>query len=108
MSSQSALPVRSWRDGSRRLTFDEQVVHFAGHQLAEVLSKAFNDSKPRNADERETAHDLVGSIRQATDEMRKVSEESRKLAVALQLAQPARGDGGSKKADGFFRRLWDR
>lgn len=107
-------------DGTRQgvtTAMDQVAEHIAGkldgvvailERSAEVLSKAFNEAKPRDTGEGETSYDLVRSIRQATEEMRKISEESRKLAVALQLAQPARGDGGSKKGDGFFRRLWDR
>lgn len=75
---------------------------------AGAVSTALNESTVRDRQGGEASLDFVKSICQAADEMRKVSEESRKLAAALQQAQPSRGNGASKKADGFFRRLWDR
>ena len=75
---------------------------------AGAVSTALNESTVRDRQGGEASLDFVKSICQAADEMRKISEESRKLAAALQQAQPSRGNGASKKADGFFRRLWDR
>jgi len=55
-----------------------------------------------------TSLDLGKSIRQAADEMRKTSEEVRKVAVTLQQMQTTHDEGATKKADGFFRRFWER
>jgi hypothetical protein len=107
-------------DGTRQgvATAMEQVVNEVARKLdglaatldrsAGAFSTAFNESTARDRTRGETSLDFVRSICQAADEMRKVSEESRKLTAALQQAQLARGNGASKKADGFFRRLWDR
>src|SRR6266581_1198908 len=75
---------------------------------AGALSNALKQAQPGDAEGLINSPDLARSIRQAADEMKKASEESRKLAVALQQVRPAPHEGTSKKADGFFRRLWDR
>ena len=74
---------------------------------AEALSKALSEVQSRaDGDGVITSRDLATAIRQAADEMRNASDVSRKLATALQQAQPTRGEGGSKTREGFFRRLW--
>jgi hypothetical protein len=50
--------------------------------------------------------ELVTSVQQATEQLRKASEDSRKLASALQSFQPTRSNDGSKQGNGFFRRFW--
>jgi hypothetical protein len=75
---------------------------------AATFSKALISPGGQDRDRGPTSLDFVGGIREATQEMRRVSEELRKLAMLLQQAQSVRGEGASKKADGFFKRLWDR
>jgi hypothetical protein len=75
---------------------------------AGALSKSFSEPSPRDADGVVVSLDLARSIRQAAEEMRKACEESRRLAVALQQMQPARGEDNSKKGDGPFWRFWGR
>jgi hypothetical protein len=50
--------------------------------------------------------DLVNSVREATDAMRRASEESRKLTEAIHQFQSLRAESASKKTDGFFRWPW--
>jgi hypothetical protein len=77
-------------------------------QILERLPKGFSEAPPQDGDEMLASLDLARNIRQAAEEMRKASDETRKLAVALQQMLPARSGDTSKKSDGFFRRFWDR
>lgn len=106
-------------DGTRQgvATAMDQVANEIAKKLGEVVTsldrsagtfaKAFTTSAGQ-ADRAATSMDSVGGIREANQEMKRLSEELRKLATLLQQAQSGRGEGAPKKADGFFRRLWDR
>jgi septal ring factor EnvC (AmiA/AmiB activator) len=75
---------------------------------AVIFSAASKGTENKEGDRGDTSADFVGTVQQAAQEMRRVSEESRKLVAVLQQIQLAQTDGSSKKGDGFFRRLWDR
>jgi hypothetical protein len=107
-------------DGTRQgvVTAMDQIAGEIAKKLGEVVtslersagtfSKALISSGTQDRDRGTTSVDYAGAIREATQDMRKVSEELRKLATVLQQVQSGRGDGASKKSDGFFRRWWDR
>ena len=72
-----------------------------------ALSKAISETQPRaNGNGLVNSSELVASINKAVDQLRKSSEESRKLADTLQEIQSSRTESPSKKSDGFFRRFW--
>ena len=72
-----------------------------------ALSKAISETKPRgDGDGVISSRELVTSIHEAVDELRKTSGESRRLAEALQQIQSSHAEGSTKKADGFFRRFF--
>jgi hypothetical protein len=71
------------------------------------LAKAISETKPRaDGDGLMSSRELVTSIHEAVDELRKTSGESRKLVEALQQIQSSHTEGSTKKADGFFRRFF--
>jgi hypothetical protein len=107
-------------DGTRQgvATAMDQVASEIAKKLGDVVislerstaafSKALISSGAQDGARGTNSLDFVGGIREATQEMRRVSEELRKLGTVLQQAQSARGEGTSRKTDGFFKRLWDR
>jgi len=72
-----------------------------------ALSKAISETKPRaDGDGVMSSREVVTSIHEAVDELRKTSGESRKLAEVLQQIQSSYSESSSKKGDGFFRRFF--
>lgn len=75
---------------------------------AEALSEAAGKLRPRT----DTANafnsvELANSIHEAASEMKRASEEYRRLTEAVQsLHSSVVGAARNKKGDGFFRRLW--
>jgi len=75
---------------------------------ARAFSTALSGPTPRHGDRDVISSDFVSGVREATNEMRKMSEDVRKLVAAMQSVQWARSDGTSTKTDGFLRRWWNR
>jgi hypothetical protein len=100
-------------DGTRRgvATAMDQVASEIAKKLGEVVTSLERSAAAvastlgtQDGDRGATSLDFMRDIREATQEMRRVSEELRKVTTVLQQVQSARGEGTSKKADGFFRR----
>jgi hypothetical protein len=77
-------------------------------RITGAFSKAIAGSVAEDGERDPASLDVTKGIREATSEMRVVSQEVRKLTILLQKAQSAQGEGAPKKADGFFGRLWGR
>jgi hypothetical protein len=72
-----------------------------------ALSKAISEMKPRaDGDGLIDFPELAMSVHEAVEQLKNSSEQSRKLAEALQQIQSSRSGGPSKKSDGFFRRIF--
>ncbi len=72
-----------------------------------ALSKAISETKPRvDGDSPIGSPELVTSIHEVVVELRKTSDESRRLADAIQQVQSNHSDNSAKKGDGFFRRFF--
>jgi chromosome segregation ATPase len=76
--------------------------------IARAFSKAIAGSAAEGGESGTDSVDLARGIREATSEMRMVSQEVRKLTALLQKKQMMQGEGAPKKANGFFRRWLDR
>ena len=77
-------------------------------RTAGAFSKVPADSVTDDGQRVTASLDVAKGIREATNEMRMVAQEVRKLTALLQKTQSVQGEDARKKADGFFRRFWDR
>jgi len=77
-------------------------------RTAGAFSKVIAGSVAEDGERGPASLDIAKGIREATNEMRMVAQEVRKLTVLLQKTESMQGESAPKKADGFFGRLWGR